>query len=56
MTAQGRPAVRLPIRKEKRSNRRREIPPFAIRIPDRINMGTASMGKLLSALNMARTI
>ena len=33
-----------------------EIPPFAIRIPDRINIGTASIGKLFSALNIARTI
>ena len=54
MTAHGIPAVKLPRKKANTSNSFLEIPPFAMMMPDKTNIGTASRGKESSPPNMAR--
>ena len=54
MTAQGIPAVRLPRKYANMSKSFLEMPPFAIMIPDRTNIGTARSGKESRPPNMAR--
>jgi hypothetical protein len=46
MTAIGKPAVLLPMKYENILNSFLDIPPCAMTIPDKINIGTANIGKL----------